>query len=92
MAFRIIMWGATLLCAALVRPCFAQTNKGDSPLTIMKLPNNPAKVDSINRLVMRIREGDNIVAMELAIKAKAIAQAIDYKKGLAGALANIGWI
>ncbi len=55
-------------------------------------PDDSTKIDLLNQIVSSIREDDNGRGMRLAILTKELAQKINYKKGLALALENIGWL
>ncbi len=94
MVNRFFFTALILIVAVAEIPCFGQQGGKlpDSLEVIFKRPDDSIKVDILNKYIIQIREGDNVAAMDLAVKARELAKAIDYKKGLAGALANIGWI
>lgn len=71
----------------------AQTiESADSLKALLNRADDSVKVDVLNQLVIHLREGNNAEAMQYSIQARDLAQKLDYKKGLAGALGNIGWI
>ncbi len=71
----------------------AQTIKSaDSLKSLLNRPEDSVKVDVLNQLVIHLREGNNIEAMQFAVQARDLAQKLNYKRGTAGALGNIGWI
>lgn len=49
-------------------------------------------VNLLNRMAMSLRETDHDLARRYADDALKLAEAIDYKKGKAAALGNIGWV
>jgi two-component system sensor histidine kinase/response regulator len=55
-------------------------------------PNDSTKVLLINNYVNSIRENDNETAIQLSLQALEIAERINFKKGLAVALENLGWL
>lgn len=55
-------------------------------------PDDSTKVDLLNQFVSSIREDDSGRGMRMALLSKELAQKIDYKRGLALALENIGWL
>jgi signal transduction histidine kinase len=64
----------------------------DSLKALLDRPEDSVKVDILNQLVIHVREGNNVEAMQYSIQARDLAQKLNYKKGVAGALGNIGWI
>ena len=46
----------------------------------------------MNRLVTTLREGDNNKALAYANEAKELAETLNYERGLAWALENLGWL
>lgn len=71
----------------------AQTiESADSLKRLLNRPDDSLKVDILNQLVIHLREGDNIEAMHYSMQASDLAQKLNYKRGMAGALGNIGWI
>ncbi len=52
----------------------------------------PPKSEILNRLVTTLREGDNNKALMYAHQAKELAEVLDYQRGLAWALENLGWL
>jgi two-component system, sensor histidine kinase and response regulator len=86
----------TLLSACLffaLSFCCAQQNTVDSLENLVKTrPDDTTKVLLLNRLVTTLREGDNNKALEYADQAKQLAEALNYERGLAWALENLGWI
>jgi len=74
-------------------PAWSQTQlRADSLKPLLNRPDDSVRADIINQYVVQIREGDNANALEWAVKARDISLQLDYKRGLAGALANMGWI
>jgi two-component system, sensor histidine kinase and response regulator len=73
--------------------CQAQKNSIDSleSLVIVAQPDT-TKVLLLNQLVTALREGDNNKALKYAYEARDLAQQLDYQKGLAWALENVGWL
>ena len=55
-------------------------------------PDDSTKVDLLNQFVSSIREDDSGRGMRLALQSRELARKINYKKGLALALENIGWL
>jgi hypothetical protein len=73
--------------------CFAQQNHIDSLENLVKTrPNDTTKVWLLNRLVTSLREGDNNKALTYANQAKELAEILNYERGLAWALENLGWL
>jgi signal transduction histidine kinase len=71
----------------------AQLSEADSLESIIKtIPSDTAKVWHLNRLVNILREQDTQTAMTYAQEAKNLALLINYERGLAYALENLGWI
>lgn len=71
----------------------AQTiESADSLKALLNRAEDSVKVDILNQLVIHLREGNNAEAMQYSIQARDLAQKLNYKRGLAGALGNIGWI
>ncbi|MDH5382631.1 MAG: tetratricopeptide repeat protein, partial [Cyclobacteriaceae bacterium] len=72
---------------------FAQNGKLDSlQKLIATIPDDTAKVNAINQMVLTYREQNNFEALILANKAIGIAEKLNYPKGLATALEHLGWI
>jgi signal transduction histidine kinase len=85
-----ILVGLFLFTCQLV---FAQTiESADSLKALLNRATDSVKVDLLNQLVIHLREGNNAEAMRYSIEARDLATRLNYKKGLAGALGNIGWI
>ena len=87
----------TLICAFLLVPlllCRAQqTMTIDSLEQLVKhAPDDTTKVLLLNRLVNSLREGDNNKALGYANQARDLAQQLNYQRGLALALENVGWL
>lgn len=55
-------------------------------------PNDSTRVLLINDYVNSIRENDNETAIQLSLQSLEIAEKINFKKGLAVALENLGWL
>lgn len=73
--------------------CEAQRNEADSLENIVKtIPSDTLKVWHLNKLVTVLREQDNVKAFEYARQAKDLALLLNYRRGLAHALENLGWI
>ncbi|HET6544111.1 MAG TPA: tetratricopeptide repeat-containing sensor histidine kinase [Chryseolinea sp.] len=73
--------------------CYAQQNYIDSLENLVKTtPNDTTKVWLLNRLVTSLREGDNNKALTYAHQAKELAEVLNYERGLAWALENLGWL
>ena len=73
--------------------CNAQVSEADSLENIIKtIPADTSKVWHLNRLVTILREKDNNKAFEYAKEAKDLALLLNYERGLAQALENLGWI
>src|SRR5689334_13867792 len=71
----------------------AQTiESADSLKALLNRADDSVKVDVLNQLVIHLREGNNAEAMEYSTRARDLALKLNYQKGLAGALGNIGWI
>lgn len=93
MYFRFFLRVPIFVIVVLAYPLRAQTLlRADSLRPLLNRPDDPVRVDIINQYVVQIREGDNVDAMAWAVKAHDLSLKLDYKKGLAGALANMGWI
>ncbi len=83
--------GAFLLCQTLF--CYSQQSQIDSLQNLINTtPNDTTKVWLMNRLVTTLREGDNYKALLYARRAKELAEVLDYQRGLALALENLGWL
>jgi two-component system sensor histidine kinase/response regulator len=73
--------------------CYSQQNKIDSLENLVKTtPNDTTKVWLLNRLVTTLREGDNNKALMYGYQAKELAELLNYQRGLAWALENLGWL
>ncbi|MBA4053155.1 MAG: hypothetical protein C0490_00430 [Marivirga sp.] len=73
--------------------CDAQQDAADSLETIVKtIPSDTTKVWYLNKLVTILREKDNNKAFGFAKEAKDLALLLNYRRGLAHALENLGWI
>lgn len=73
--------------------CFAQISETDSLENIIKtIPSDTSKVFHLNKLAGILREKDNNKAYEYARQAKDLAMLLNYERGLAQALENLGWI
>ena len=71
----------------------AQQNPADSLESLVKsVPSDTTKVWLLNELVQSLREKNNNRAMEFATEARHLAELLSYKKGLAVALENLGWL
>ena len=82
---------AFLLSQALY--CYSQQSPVDSLENLIKTtPNDTTKVWLLNRLVTSLREGDNNKALVYARRAKDLADVLNYQRGLALALENLGWL
>ncbi len=93
MHFRCFLWVFILAIIASGNPAWSQTLlRADSLKPLLNRPDDSVRVDIINQYVIQIREGDNANALEWAIKARDLSLQLDYKRGLAGALGNMGWI
>ena len=93
MNFRFIFGVLFLAIIESGNPGWAQTLlRADSLKPLLDRPDDSVRVDIMNQYVVQIREGDNANALEWATKARDLSSKLDYKKGLAGALANMGWI
>lgn len=83
--------GAFLLFQAL--HCYSQQSHIDSLENLVKTTaNDTTKVWLLNRLVTTLREGDNNKALIYARRAKDLADVLNYQRGLALALENLGWL
>lgn len=72
---------------------FCQRNEIDSLESLVRsVPSDTGKVLLLNKLVNALREKDNIRALMFAREAKNLAELLRYKRGLAHALENLGWI
>ncbi|MBI1770102.1 MAG: tetratricopeptide repeat protein [Bacteroidetes bacterium] len=72
---------------------FAQTiESADSLKGLLDRKEDSVKVDILNQLVIHLREGNNVEAMQYAEQARDLSEKLNYKRGLAGVLGNIGWI
>jgi len=72
---------------------WAQTQlRADSLKVLLNRPDDSVRADLLNQFVVEIREGDNASALGWATMARDLSLKLGYKKGLAGALANMGWI
>lgn len=90
MAFRIIFIIISLLASL---RSFAQQSRTDSLESLVKtVPLDTNKIFLLNTLVSSLREKDNNKALPYAYEAKDLAELLSYKKGLATALENLGWI
>lgn len=84
-----------LICCLLILrgAAMAQTvEQADSLKALLDRDDDSIKVDILNQYVVQIREGDNANALEWAVQARDLSLKLGYKKGHAGALANMGWI
>lgn len=73
--------------------CSAQRDATDSLEIIVKtIPSDTAKVWYLNKLVTILREKDNNKAFGFAKEARDLALLLNYRRGLAHALENLGWI
>lgn len=73
--------------------CYAQLSEADSLENIIKtIPSDTSKVWHLNKLVTILREKDNNKAFEYAKEAKDLAMLLNYERGQAQALENLGWI
>lgn len=81
----LVLLSSRLLCAQTIE-------SADSLKALLNRQDDSAKVDILNQLVIHLREGNNVEAMQYSVQARDLAQRLNYKKGLAGALGNIGWI
>lgn len=73
--------------------CFSQQSQTDSLENLVKTaPSDTTKVWLLNRLVTNLREGDNNKALIYALQARALAQALNYDRGLGWASENLGWL
>lgn len=90
MLFRTLI-GAILFSVPLI--CYSQQNQIDSLENLLRTtPNDTAKVWILNHLVTTLRESDNNRALTYARDAKALAEVLNYQKGLAWSLENLGWL
>jgi two-component system sensor histidine kinase/response regulator len=72
---------------------YAQKSVADSlEHLVATVPADTTKVWLLNALVSELREKDNDKAIGLAREAKELAELLNYKKGLAKALENYGWL
>ncbi len=72
---------------------FAQKSEADSlESLVMSVPSDTTKVWLLNELVDALREKDNNKAYEYATEAAEMAELLNYQRGLARALQNVGWI
>ncbi len=93
MNFRFVLGVLFLAIVGSENLGWAQTlQRADSLKALLSRPDDSIRVDIINQYVIQIREGDNANALEWATKARDLSLKLDYKRGLAGALANMGWI
>ena len=73
--------------------CNAQLSEADSLENIIKtIPSDTSKVWHLNKLVSILRDRDSNKAFKYAKEAKDLALLLNYERGLAQALENIGWI
>ncbi len=56
------------------------------------MPEGESRVDALNTMVTKIREGNIYSAVKLVTEARNLAEKLDYKKGLGLAMENLGWI
>ncbi|MEZ4973823.1 MAG: tetratricopeptide repeat protein [Cyclobacteriaceae bacterium] len=56
------------------------------------MPAGEARVDLLNRITTQLRERNIYTAVKYGTEARSLAQKLDYDKGLAVALENLGWI
>ena len=85
------LFGAFLLSQAL--HCYSQKSHVDSLENLVKTTHNDTtKVWLLNRLVTILREGDNNKALIYAREARELADVLNYERGLALALENLGWL
>jgi two-component system, sensor histidine kinase and response regulator len=72
---------------------FAQKNKVDSLESIIRnRANDTTKVTLVNTFVDLLRDKDNNRALPFAFNNVALAEKLQYKKGLGLAYENLGWI
>lgn len=57
-----------------------------------KMPEGESRVDVLNTIVTKLREGNVHSAVKLGTEARNLAEILDYKKGLGLAMENLGWI
>jgi two-component system, sensor histidine kinase and response regulator len=89
MLIRIALFFALIVS----NPLQAQITSVDSLESLIKsLPSDTNKVWLLNNLVTSLREKDNNKALVYANQAKDLAELLNYKKGLAIGLENLGWI
>ena len=73
--------------------CFAQVTEADSLENITQIgPADTSKVWNLNKLVAIVREKDSNKALKFATQAKELAILLNYERGLAQSLENLGWI
>ncbi|OJJ23009.1 hypothetical protein BKI52_01250 [marine bacterium AO1-C] len=70
----------------------AQSSIADLEAMVQKMPDKPAKVDSLNRVAFLLSGKDFQKALGYAKKAEKLAEQIHYTKGLAKAFAHQGQI
>ena len=56
------------------------------------MPAGEARVDMLNQITTKLRERNVYTAVKYGTEARSLAQKLDYDKGLAVALENLGWI
>lgn len=56
------------------------------------MPAGEARVDMLNRITTQLRERNIYTAVKYGTEARSLAQKLNYEKGLAMALENLGWI
>jgi signal transduction histidine kinase len=72
---------------------FGQLHVADSLESLVKkVPDDTTKVWLLNKITSIIRDSDKPRALRHAIEAKRLAEVLNYKRGLAYALENMGWI
>ena len=83
----------SLLFALMAMPILAQRIDPDSLVNILRTtPSDTVRVWQLNLLSSAIREQDSNQALKYAEEARDLAMLLNYTKGQATALENIGWI
>ena len=90
MALRLFFLIVTIVCTS---AALAQNTAADSlHRLVYSAPSDTNKVILLNELVATLREKDNNRALSFAHDAVDLADSLRFKKGLAAALENLGWI
>jgi signal transduction histidine kinase len=81
-----------VLLTMVVRINSQAQNSGSLLKTIASGRNDSAQVLTLNEAALAVRDSNETLALQYAIKAKELATKIKFEKGLGPVLSNLGWI